>query len=179
MPGRVDEADPMTGVLKEHLPGRHGLEDAALALEPEVDGDVAAFGDEPHKHLRLVSVELVENEDPDRLWVLVDGSPNVLGEVFLGPGWADGWLDCLPRRDLEVRDQAERAVAPVLEFTELREPGQRRLGRMEALQRLDARLLIDADDVRALGVKPGGVRVGLTDRTYGRLVLLRVLQLVL
>ena len=50
---------------------------------------------------------------------------------------------------------------------------------MEALEGLDAGLLVGADDVGTFIVKTQRIRVGLANTTHIALVLLRVLQLVL
>ena len=47
-------------------------------------------------------------------------------------------LDRFARRHFEVCDEAERAVASILELDALRESGPRRLGRMEAFESLAA-----------------------------------------
>jgi len=85
----------------------------------------------------------------------------------------------LARHDVEIRDQAERAVALVLELDALGQTLPCRLGRVDSFECLDARLLVGADDVTPLGSQPSRIRVGLADLADVGFVLLGVLQFVL
>jgi len=67
-------------------------------------------------YLGHVGVGLVRHEDPPRRGVGVHDALDVRDEVLLGPRWANAWFDHLPGCDDEVGNQAERAMALVLEL---------------------------------------------------------------
>jgi len=108
-------------------------------------------------------VELVCDEEPRRCGVGVNRLFDVSDEVDLGPSRADRGVDDLPGDDVEVRHQAQGAVAQVLELHALHETGADGFGLMEPLERLHARLLVGADDVSALGRQLRCALVGVAD----------------
>jgi len=87
-------------------------------LDAEVVIDAAALRYQPHERLRLMRVELVEDEDPGAVRVGVDGAGHVSGEVLLVSRGPDAGEDDLACGHVEVRDKAER---PVTRSTCLRE----------------------------------------------------------
>ncbi len=179
MPRRVDHSDAVRWVFKERLPRSHRLEDALLALDAGVVVDDASLGNQANQGLRFVRVELVHHEDPGGRWVCVDGPGDVGDEVLLVSGGPDRGGDGLSGHDVEVRDEAQRAVALVLELDALDQSGTGRFRGLKSFERLDAGLLVGADDVPAFGRQPRCVRVGLADLANIRFVLLRALQLLL
>ena len=80
----VDEADAVFGLLEELLAGGHRLEDSGLSFDAEVVRDPTSLGDQLDEGLGLVSVELVEHEDPGCIRVGVDGRSDV-GSFRVGP----------------------------------------------------------------------------------------------
>src|SRR6266545_275356 len=177
--GSVDEANPVGGVLQELLARRLRLEDALLAFDAESLFDAAAFGDQLDERSRSVGVELVGHEDPFRVGIGVDGLCDVGGEIRLGSSRPNRGADDLARHDVEVRDQAQRAVSDVLELDALNEAGTDGLRFMQAFERLHARLLVDADHVGSLSRELRGVSISIADSLYFGLVLLRRFALVL
>ena len=93
----------------------------------------------------------------------VHDAPDVRDEVLLGPRWANAWFDHLPGCDDEVGDQAERAMALVLELDLLDVTRARRLRWVYPLQRLDAGLLVGTDDVRSNLRQGGRLAIDLAD----------------
>ena len=127
-----------------------------------------------------MGVELVEDEDPTGVGIGVDGAADVRGEVLFGSSRPDGRQNRLACGDLEVGDEAERAVTAILELDALGSAGAWRQGGMEPFTGLDAGLLVGANDVGTLlFVEPQGICVGRADVANVGLVLLGVLELVL
>jgi hypothetical protein len=149
MLGQVDELNAMARVTQEGRPRRHRLHDAVLALHPQVVGDSARPGDQPHQGLGLMDVQLVHDEDVARI----------------RPRRPDRRADQPAGGNLEVGDQALRAVPDVLELAALDVARLHRQGWGGALQRLDAGHLVGAEHMRAGGFQQrrGGVHV-----THGR-----------
>ena len=95
-------------------------------------------------------VELIDDEDPLSLFIFAYGLFDVSTEILLLACGADTWSDHLTRRDLKVCDQAQRAVALVLELDLLNLPRSDWFVRGDAFSRLDTCLLVRTDDVNAL-----------------------------
>src|SRR5216684_4952 len=94
-------------------------------------------------------VELVYDEDPRGRRVGRDSLGDMRGEVRLGASRPDARSEHLAGGDLEVGDQALRAVALILELLPLDLAGPQGQRRVQPLQRLDPALLIGADGVNA------------------------------
>jgi len=174
----VHETNPVSRVFEELPSSRHRLENAGAPFDAQISVDAAPLSNEPDKRLRLVRIELIEHDDPARVGVRVDGMPDVFGKVRLSPSRADGRGDGLAGRHKEARDQAQRAVAYILEFTAFDQPRPGRFRRMEPFARLDPGLLVHTHDVCTGFVQGRGVRVRLANRPDVVLELLRILELV-
>ena len=100
-------------------------------------------------------VELVEDKDPRAQRVFSHRLGHMRCEIGFGTGVADGRCDDPTGGDLEIGDQALGAVADVLElaaFDQTRLHGQ---GGEETFQRLNAGLLVTADEMHPCGVQAG------------------------
>lgn len=64
-------------------------------------------------------VELIEDENPGRVGICVDGPSDVLAKVLLRSSRPDGRQNRLACRHIEVGDEAERTVTEVLELDTL------------------------------------------------------------
>ena len=106
MPRCVDKTNAMVGIFEKLLAGRHCLEDALLSLESETISNATSLGDKAHQRLRLVSVELVEDEDPGRIGIRVYYSLDVGGEVVLRSSRSNGWQNRLACRHIKVGNEA-------------------------------------------------------------------------
>ena len=179
MTRRVDDADPVLRVFEERLARRHVREDAVLSLDPEIVVDAAPLRHQTDERFRLVRVELVEHEDPGAIRVAVNRPGDVGREVVLGSRGADAREDGLSCHHVEVRDEAQRAVALVFELDALGLARSRRLRRVNPFECLNAGLLVGADDVPPCGSQARRVGVRFADLAHIGLVLPAVLQLVL
>jgi len=176
---RVNEADAVGAILQKLAARLLRLQDALLALDPEVVLDSAAIRNQLHERCRDVRVELVGDEDPARFGIGVDGPVDVGNKVRFGPSGPDGWPDDLASRDVEVCYQAQRPMSDVLKLDPLDEAGPYRLCFMDPLERLHAGLLVRADHVRALFSELSGVLIRFAEPLDVCLVLLGSFALVL
>ena len=74
---RVDEPYAVGFVDEERSAARDVLEDAALALDAEVDAEPITLGHEPHEGFGDVGREIVDDKHPTRLCVHGDRPQNV------------------------------------------------------------------------------------------------------
>src|SRR6516164_9336169 len=136
--------------------------DAGLTFDAEVAIEAAMLRNKANDGLGEMDVEVVANDIPP----CVGGGAAQQGvektsKVLLGPGVADHPGD-FADRDIETGDQGLRAVAAILEFAPLDLARLHRQPRRDALQRLNARHLVDRDCAMAL-VGAGCRLVNLTD----------------
>lgn len=127
-----------------------------------------------------MDVELIGNEDPTVGRRRRHRLREMRHKVFFRPRGSNAWGDLFTGGDLEVGDQALRAVANVFVFLALASAcltGHARLhrfGRRGAFERLHASLFIRTDQVRACGVQLRGLLIQLADRFDLRLKLCRI-----
>ncbi len=149
MLGRVDKADTVAGVSEKGFTRLYAVQDAdaRLALDAQTSFVKVAFTvlvDQAHQRLGLMSVELVDDEDPLRLRIGLERLFGVRGKVCFGAGWADGGSHDLSCGDLEVGDQGLGAVTRTLELPALYPSGSHRQAGVFTLQSLDAGFLVCA-----------------------------------
>jgi hypothetical protein len=119
MLGGEVEDDAVLGIAQKRLPARHRLQDAALALDPEILLQAAVARDQPDHAFREVDVEVVADEVPaDVPGRAREQLIEEAGEVLLGAALADGALHA-PGGDVEAGDQGLGPMAAVLELLPL------------------------------------------------------------
>src|SRR5579859_7233978 len=119
----IHEADAMGGVFEESPASLLRLEDALLSLDPEGFFDAATVCHQLDEGRRDVGVELVCHEDPGCLRVGIDRAIDAGNKVVLRSCESERRAHDLARDDIEVRNQAQRAVSDVLELHALHEAG--------------------------------------------------------
>lgn len=164
MPRGVNEANSVCGVGQELLAAVSRLEDPPASLVAEIDLDAAAFGDQTNQPFGHMRVELVDDEDPAGVRVGVDRRFDMSNEIGFGPRRANRCLSDAPVGDIPVGHQAQRAMARVLKLDLLVQPRAWRKRGMLSLERLDASLLVAADDMRALRFELRGLLVSVANR---------------
>src|SRR3974377_736110 len=82
--GGVDKANAMAGIREKGGTGTHGCQVAAFPFDAQVLLDATLCSHQTHQGLRLMSVELISDEDPGCLWVSLDGLSDMSGEVGFG-----------------------------------------------------------------------------------------------
>jgi hypothetical protein len=115
------------------------------------------------QRFRLVDIELVHDENPSCFRIGGYGFLDMSSEVLIGASLSYGGSDHLARGHLEVGEQTPGAVALVLVLLALNAARSHRKGGMEALQRLNATLLVGAYQVSASLVQLQRLCVMLTD----------------
>jgi len=147
--------DAVSGIAQKALARGHGLEDAALALDTEVERESAGVGDDPHQGFGAVDVEVVHDQVPGcGGGALRKQVRQPLREVLFGAGRPEMVGD-LARDHVEGGDQGQGAVADVLELAPFDQTTTQRQGRRRALQGLHAGHLVDA-----AGLDPSGGALG-------------------
>ncbi len=163
--GSVDEANAMAGVGEKSSARAHVGEVATFAFATQVLLDATLHSHQTHQGLRLMRVELISNEDPDRLWVRLNGLFDVSGEVGFGARGSQTGHNDLPSGHLQVGNQTQGPMPLVFELLPLNLTGQHRQAGMQTLQGLNASHLIGAHHMRPLRRKRWGRFIDLTDRT--------------
>ena len=163
MLGREVKDDRVAGIAEKGLAAGGRLEDAALALDPEVALEADTLGHQAHRGLRVVGVEVVEHQVPAAgIGVLGKQPGEEGGEIGLRAGLPE-LSEHRPAGHAKRRDEHAGAVADVLGLLALDAPGGHRPIRGLALARLDPGLLVDGDGLDAGGGTLGGGAVGLAD----------------
>lgn len=162
--GSVDKANAMAGVGEKRRTRAHGGEVAAFAFDTQLLLNGALRRHQTHQGLRLMSVELIGDEDPGRLRVRLNGLSDMSGEVGFGAGGSQAGHDDAPGGHLQIGNQTQRAMPLVFEFLVLDLAGQQRQAGMQPLQSLNAGHLIGAHHMRALCCKCWRRFIDLTDR---------------
>lgn len=144
--GRVVKDDTMRRVAQESSTGGHGLQDAALGLDTQVQREVGLGSHIPHESLGLMGVQIVGHEMPlgDRR-ISLDRVPDMICEVRFGAGLATRGRDHLPTGDIEVDDQRLRTVPHVFELPPFDLARSQGKTWMLALQGLHAGQLVGAE----------------------------------
>ncbi len=119
---RVHKLDPVRRVAQKGGAGRHGLQHPACAFLAQVVADIAARCHQAHQTFRLMRIQLVGHKHPDSLRVSLNRPLDMPCEVRLGPRWPERGREDLARRDVEVADQAQRAMARILKLPPLHPP---------------------------------------------------------
>ena len=111
-----------------------------------------------------MGVELVDEKNPTGRRIRLDRPLNMAGKIRLGSGGADRWGEDLPRGYDEVGDQGLGPMPQIFKFRPLDEAGAHGAGGLEPFEGLDARLLIRAQQLDAVGLEQRGLLVELTHR---------------
>lgn len=128
--------------------------------------DVALFGHKPDEGLGFVGVELIAHEDPFPLGVNTDGLLDVLGEIHLGAGITDGWIENLSRSHLKIGNERLCSVSNILKFSPFFDAGFNRFRWVESFQCLDAGHLIRTDDMGSLLMQGNSPSISFANRVY-------------
>src|SRR5258706_2268225 len=117
-----------------------------------------------------MDVELIGDEYPDVIRRGRDRLLEMRDKVFFRSSGSNTGSNLFAGRDLEVRDQALRAVADVFVFLALKaawltgDARSHRLSRRRAFERLDAGFFIRTDQMNALLVQQPGLFIKVADR---------------
>ena len=111
-------------------------------------------------------VEVIRDENPLSLRVCRDRLSDMIDKIFFRSGLAHGGANDLTGGHFQVGDQGLGPVADVLELTSFYLSRFHRLGRMLALQGLDAGHLVETHGVRALLMQLRGLVITLADALH-------------
>ncbi len=162
--GSVDEANAVGQVREKGCPRLHRGQMTAFAFDAQVFLDVTLHSHQKHQGLRLMSVELIGDEDPGRLWVRLNGLGDVSSEVGFGAGGSKAGHDHSPRGHLQIGNQAQSTMPLVFEFLSLDVTRQHRQRWVESFEGLDARHFIGAHHMRTRRGERWSRFIDLTDR---------------
>jgi len=153
----------MAWIREESGTGVHAGEMAAFPFDAQILLDVTLCRHQADQGFGLVSVELVGDEDPDGLWIGLEGLPDVSGKV--GFGACRSYARCYdpPGGHVEVGNQTLRAMPLVFEFLALDVTGLDRQAGVQTFQGLDAGHFIGTHYMRTRRSKP---RCCLVDLAY-------------
>lgn len=161
---RVHEPHSMTLLAQKLGPALHRRQDAAFAFLAQIHAQPALCGYQAHQAFRLVRVEVVGDEDPLGCWITGDALAHMGHKVFLRAAWSQCGCHYPPAGDLEISNQAERAMTNVLELAAFNVSWLHRQGWRGALQRLDAGHLIATQHMYALFAQALSLGIQLADR---------------
>ena len=108
-------------------------------------------------------VQLVSHEQPDRLWVGINGLGDMGKKVGFRAPWAETGCHDLTTHDIEIGDQGERAVAHILKLAAFRTPTLHRFGFGDPFERLNAGHLITTDNMATQRVQQRRIGIHGTD----------------
>jgi hypothetical protein len=142
----------MVGVLQEFRPCFHGLQDAALSFFAQLFVRcVFHVGDQQDQALRLVGVEVIDDEPPFfHFSIAVDRPFDVFEKIHFVARIGDGRADDFPFDHVPVCDEAFGAVSLIFVFLFAALPGDHGFVGSGPLECLDARFFIGADGLDAL-----------------------------
>src|SRR5262245_39300516 len=147
----------MPGLTQEGGAGDLGGEHAGLALDAELVGEPALACHEPHHRLRQMDVEIVADDIPANVaGGALEQAAQKARKILFSAGIAEHAFD-LAGGHVEGRNQGLRAVAAIFELTPLDLARRHRQSRRDALQRLDAGHLVDADGAMRVVLDGGGL----------------------
>ena len=147
---RVDEANAMARIGEKSGPCRHGGEMTPLPFGAQILLAVTLRRHQADQGLGLMRVELIGDEEPDGLWIGLDGLDDVSGKVGFGACRSNTGCHDLPASHVEVGNQTLRAMPLVFEFLALDVTGLDGQGWVQTLQGLDASHFIGTHHMRAL-----------------------------
>lgn len=113
-----------------------------------------------------MGVELIAHEDPFPFGVNTDGLFDVLGEIHLGTGVANGWTEDLSRGYLKIGNERLCSVSNIFKFPSFLEAGFGWLRWVESFQCLDAGHLVRTDDMGSLVVQGDSLCIGIANSVY-------------
>lgn len=116
MCGGVDKANAMAGIGEKGGTGTHGRQVAAFAFDAEIVLDAALFSHQTYQALRLMSIELIGDKDPDSLWVTLDRPSDMGREVHFGACGTDAGSHNLASGHFQIRNEALRAMSLLFKF---------------------------------------------------------------
>lgn len=84
-----------------------------FAFDAQIFLDSAVLRDQKHQRLRLMGVELIRDKNPQGFWIGLYGLFDVCNKIFLRTSGSNRWSNDLTRGDLEIGDQALRAMPEI------------------------------------------------------------------
>ena len=80
----IDKPYPMGAIREEGAPRGHSLDVLQVSLPVQLQFDAQPLCNQLDQRFRLVDVELIDDEDPPRIWVGGYRLCDVRGEVLIG-----------------------------------------------------------------------------------------------
>ncbi len=160
---RVHEPDPMLRLSQQRRPARLCVQYAALALLAQLHRQTTMLVYQADQTLRLMRIELVADEDPLCRWVAGDSALDMGHKVGLVARWPQRAADQFARGYFQVGDQAQGAMAYVLELAMLHSSRLHGNVGRGALQSLHAGHLIAAHQMDALFMQLLRLGIQVTD----------------
>ena len=145
----VRETDAVARVFQEGSACSQGLQDARTTFCPQVIGDVQLLGHVADQPFGLMDVQLVRDEDPGAVGIILYGLGNVIDEILLISGVLYRGKQHSSSCDLKIRNQDQRPMASVVVLLAFNQSRLHSQSRCVALQGLHARLLVDREEVDA------------------------------
>jgi len=124
-----------------------------------------------------VSVQIIDDKNPARLWVRRDNSLNVFHKIFRRASFRQLWSDDFARRNIQIAKQICRPVPLIIVLDTLRLARRQRNRRGCALQRLNAGLLVNTDRVNAVRFIFSRIKIRLANLFYPTVRLFGIIDL--
>ena len=84
MLGYIDKLNSVSRVTQERRTARQAVQHATLALDPQILTQTTALRHQLYQRFRLMRVQLISDEQPNRLRIGIDRLGDMRGEVGLG-----------------------------------------------------------------------------------------------
>src|SRR5436853_5291245 len=109
----------MACVGEKGRPGTHVCEMTTFPFETQFLLDATLLCYQTHQRFGLMGIELISDKDPAGLRIRLDSLGDMRGKVGFGARGSNAGSHKLSGRDIQVGDQALRAMPLVFEFLSL------------------------------------------------------------
>jgi hypothetical protein len=161
--GHIHKLNSMGWVAQEGRAAGQRLQHTRLAFLAQVVADRTTLGNQPYQAFRLMGVQLVGHEQPDRVRVGIDGLGDMGNKVGFRAPWTEAGCHDLPTHDIEVGDQAQRAVADIFKLAAFLQPTLHWFGFRDPFKRLNTGHLITTHDMPTQAVEQRCIGIDGTD----------------
>jgi len=163
MLGHVDKLYPVARLAQKSGPAGYRLHYSRLAFLTQFVAKPTVCCNQAYQAFRLMGVQLVGHEEPDRIRVGSHRLADMSDKVGFRAPWAETGCHDLATHDIEIGNQAECAVTLVFKLAAFRKTWLHRFGFGNPFERLDTSHLITTHHVCTQAIEQWCVGIHSTD----------------
>lgn len=137
----------MRKIGEEGLSCVHGFQDAGFAFDPEINLDVFLVGYQSGQPTGAMSLELIHDKDPVRLWIIGERMFDMVHEVLFGPRISQAGTEDFSCFHVDIGDHAAGAMPGLVKLLVCYRARFHRARGRGSFQSLSAGFLIRADQM--------------------------------